>query len=50
MQVNYLCMIFNVSTANILFFIIICLANGESNIVYNDLRQVIKFSKFSKVR
>lgn len=50
MNVYYLCIIFNVSTAKIQFFIIIRLANGESNIVYNDLRQVIKLSTFSKVR
>lgn len=45
-----MCKIFNVSTARILFFIIICLANNESNIVYNDLRQIIKCSIFSEVR
>jgi len=45
----YLCMIFNVSTAKIEFFIIISLAKTESNIVYNDLRQVIQFSIFSEI-
>lgn len=49
-NVYYLCIIFNVSTAKIHFFIKICLANEESNIVYNDFRQVVKYSTFSEVR